>query len=82
NLMLKGIDGVLRRAEPGQPWAEDWAWRGCFTTGPAACRLADGTTLELAERSLAWQLGAGPLTLSPADALRPAFWIGAAAGHR
>ncbi len=79
NLMLQDSPGVMQRALPGRPWAQDWNWRGCFTTGPALCRLADGTALALAERCLAWNLGPGPLTLDSTDTSRPAFWIGAAA---
>lgn len=47
NLMLRdGARGVMRRAEAGVAWAEDWPQRGRY---------------DIATRTLEWGLPAGPL---------------------
>lgn len=45
NLMLRGVQGVMQRATPATPWADDWTQRGHFDT---------------ATRTLRWQLPRGP----------------------
>ena len=53
NLMLRGAVGSLRRAFDAQDWAPVSAQCGLFTAHSGTC-LADGVTIDLPARSLAW----------------------------
>jgi uncharacterized protein len=78
NLMLRdGTLGRLQRATSGQPWDERWAWRGCFSAGPACWQGADGQRLELGGCTLLGDLGAPPCRLVAHDPVAPMFWLGA-----
>lgn len=53
NLMLRGAAGSLRRAFDAQDWSPGSAQCGLFTARAGTC-LADGATIELPARALAW----------------------------
>jgi environmental stress-induced protein Ves len=78
NLMLRaGTEGEMRRALSGVPWHTRWAWRACFTSGPARWQGADGPAVELEADTLLCDLGPGSCCLVAHDAARPMFWIDA-----
>ena len=78
NLMLRGgANGCLQRAVNGTPWHERWAWRACFTTGPARWHDDRDQTVDLEPQTLLCNLGPAPCRLFASDPSAPMFWIGA-----
>jgi hypothetical protein len=83
NLMLRGGEGVMLPARPGQPWAGDgFAQRGLFTTVPGILHSEHGTPAPLQADTLLWQsaAAAGALRFEPGPgepAPEPfAWWLG------
>jgi len=86
NLMLRGGDGVMLPARPGQPWnGGGFAQRGLFTTLSGTLRSEHGVPAVLPAGTLLWQSDAtaGVLRFEPdGGASRPAaWWLGYSPGH-
>ena len=77
NLMLRGGEGVMLPARPGEPWAGDFAQRGLFTAVPGALQSEHGTPTPLPANTLLWQSDAvtGALRFEPSEPIpEPAAW--------
>ncbi len=76
NLMLRGGEGVLEPASPGEPWTGTFAQSGLFTTVPGTLQV-DCISLPMSAGTLAWQ--SGPVAAAPSftpdePATGPAAW--------
>lgn len=59
NLMLRGVKGVLRRAQAGSLWDEDWPLRGHFDTASRTLRWGLPAGAQAAPGSGCW-IGVAP----------------------
>ena len=79
NLMLRGGNGVMRRAHISHSWREAFTMRGVYTTVAGAWR-GDSQACDLREHTLLWQpdAGAGAWSFMPRDPEAPGntWWLG------
>jgi hypothetical protein len=80
NLMLRGGEGEMLPARPGELWAGAFAQRGLFTAVPGILHSERGTPVPLPAHTLLWQSDAeeGALRFEPAEPTSGAagWWLG------
>lgn len=80
NLMLRGGEGEMRPARPGEPCNGRFAQQGLYTTVPGILHLEHGPPVELPANTLLWQSDeeSGALRFEPAEPTPgpAAWWLG------
>jgi environmental stress-induced protein Ves len=80
NLMLRGGEGLMLPARPGEPWTGGFAQRGLFTAVAGMLHSEHGTPVPLSANALLWQSEGteGALRFEPAEPTSGAagWWLG------